>query len=151
MNKILVLLVFCFSQAAMAYDLKVINVSIETPFPTGLESNAMAAPEENFAEMIFNRPEVKPLLDKTLEMYKDTVEGNQKIGGSFYREGESLINCDEKVLIIGQQTDLCTFEVVKSFGWYADIELGFKVTGTLEEADIPKGTYYIKDSKFIQK
>ena len=145
MKKIMsIVAILAFSVAAQAKEnLIILEVNIKTPLPTGLESNIAPVPNKKlFVKSVFDHANVKPLLDATVELHKEKIEKNKKLGEAFYFEGGEVVNCSEPAIVNMQEdSDYCEFYVEKSFGWYADIDLAFQVIGYVLKTSIPKGTY----------
>jgi hypothetical protein len=149
-----ILLIFAAAQVQADTEpatLVITEVAVETPLPTGLESAAFdPATGNELITLMFTDPKVKPLMDTVYEQNKELIADAIDIGGAFYQQGSATINCNEPMILFFREDDrYCKFEANKSFGWYADIQLGIKVSGYVLKTAIPntvnstEGYYFI--------
>jgi len=140
-----------YAQGASEPKIVVTGVNVATPLPTGLESIPTPAPSgADLIGSIFTDSKVKPILDVVYEQNKETIAKNIAIGDFFYNQGTARIDCNQGlVAFLSENKNYCAFTAVKSFGWYADLELSITVSGFLLKTEIPKsaqgreGFYFI--------
>lgn len=137
----IIFIITAFQLTAQAADESIVvtEVTVETPLPTGLESAPARKPEgKALIAKIFSNKKSKYIIDAVYKKNQAIIDRNTKLDGAFYQQGSARIDCNKSLVRFFQEDDrYCEFVASKSFGWYADIELGIKVKGYVLKTEIP--------------
>lgn len=112
-------------------QLKVVEVSIETPLPTGLESVEGAKADANaLYAAIVKHPTVKPYVAATEVLHKHKLKDADKYGA----HARVAIDCKKHPISYGDEDkNFCAITTSKSYGWYADLALVFTIRGFIHK------------------